>query len=55
MCVAAPFLAGEGKVLGGVSGAFPAYISADRSIDKEIAAGRRCTAAAASRLQASAG
>jgi DNA-binding IclR family transcriptional regulator len=55
MCVAAPILAGDGKVLGAVSVTFPAYINADRGIDKEIAAVTRCTAAIASRLTAAAG
>ena len=55
MCVAAPILAGDGKVLGAVSVTFPAYVNADRSIDKEIAAVTRCTAAIASRLADAAG
>ena len=55
MCVAAPILAGGGKVLGAVSVTFPAYINADRGIDREIAAVTRCTAAIASRLKPSGG
>ncbi len=51
MCVAAPVRNGEGRTVGAISVAFPAYLDQERGVKDEIEAVTRCAAAISNQLQ----